>query len=125
MKRFIAGRIEVCLEYDFEGMNKYDAIEKCGELGSEWRLPTQKEIKYLCQNLCYSGDFDFWESTSTIGNLVNRRGSGFNEPRYWLDDSVHEYLSYFYDCQFLAHRAIQQKPNNSRVKCVFLAVRDI
>jgi len=113
MKRFIAGRIEVCLGYDFGSMNKYDVIEKCQELGPEWRLPTQKEIKYLCQNLCYAGAYSFWQSSSTIGNLVTRRGSGFNEPRYWIEDSVHEWLSCFYDCQFLANRAIQQKPNKT------------
>ena len=125
MKRFIAGRVEVCIGYDFEEMNKYDAIEKCQELGSEWRLPNKKEIKYLCRDLCFAGDGDYWTSNSTIGNLVTRRGSRFNEPIYWLEDSVHEYLSYFYDSQFLSDRAIQQKPNKTQLQCVFLAVRDI
>ena len=125
MKKFIAGRVEVCLGYDFEWMNKYTAIEKCKELGPKWRLPNQKEIKYLCQNLCYGGSLDFWDSTSTIGNLVTRRGFGFNEPKYWIEDNVNEHRSYFYDSQFFSDRAISQKPSKNHIPCVFLAVRDI
>ena len=125
MKRFIAGRVEVCIGYDFEEMNKYDAIEKCQELGSEWRLPNLKEIKYLCRDLCFAGDGDYWTSNSTIGNLVTRRGSRFNEPRYWIGDGVDGYLSYFYDCQFLNDRAISRKTMSHSAECVFLAVREI
>jgi len=125
MKRFIAGRVEVCLGYDFEEMNKQDAIEKCKELGDEWRLPNQKEIVYLCQNLCYAGASDFWESTSTVGNLVTRRGGGFNEPVYWMKGDLYEKYSATYDCQFTGIRSIHYISSSDIIMCVFLAVRDI
>lgn len=122
MKKFIAGRVEVCLGYDFEEMNKQDAIEKCEELGSEWRLPNKNEITYICGNLCYAGASDFWESSGTIGKIVSRRGSGFNEPVYWMEGDLYEKYSATYDCQFTGIKYIS---SSDIIMCVFLAVRDI
>jgi hypothetical protein len=125
MERFIAGRVEVCLGYEFEEMNKYDVIKRCEELGPDWRLPNQKEIVYLCQNLCYGGDFDYWESSSTIGKIVSRRGGHFNEPVYWMEEDADEKTSKIYDCQFTGLRSIQNRSSSALIMCVFLAVRDI
>jgi hypothetical protein len=125
MKRFIAGRVEVCLGYDFEEMNKQDAIEKCKELGDEWRLPNQKEIVYLCQNLCYAGASDFWESSGTIGKIVNRRSGYFNEPVYWIGNPETPESSFIYDCQYLGSRSFQMIKKSKKINSVFLAVRDI
>ena len=125
MKKFIAGRVEVCLGYDFEEMNKQDAIEKCEELGSEWRLPNKNEITYICGNLCYAGASDFWESSGTIGKIVSRRGSGFNEPVYWMEGDLYEKYSATYDCQFTGIRSIQYISSSDIIMCVFLAVREI
>jgi hypothetical protein len=125
MKKFIAGNVEVCLGYEFEEMNKQDAIEKCEKLGPDWRLPNEKEIKYLCQNLCYAGDFDYWESSSTIGNLITRRKPGWVEPVYWMKEDSDEKTSKIYDCQFTGIRSIQNRSSSALIMCVFLSVRDI
>ena len=125
MRKFIAGRVEVCLGYDFEEMTKYDAIEKCKELGPNWRLPNNNEIVYLCQNLCYAGSLDFWESTSMIGKLVSRRGSRFNQPVYWMQEQSDENTSKVYDSQFPGMRSIYNRSATSLIDCVLLAVRDI
>jgi hypothetical protein len=125
MKRFIAGRVEVCLGYDFEEMNKYDAIEKCEELGPEWRLPDENEIRYICGNLCYAGSSDFWESSGTIGKIVSRRGGHFNEPVYWVGNPESTESSSIYDCQFIGNRSFQMIKKSKKINCVFLSVRDI
>jgi hypothetical protein len=125
MKRFIAGRVEVCLGYDFEEMNKYDAIEKCKELGDEWRLPNENEIRYICGNLAYCGSFDFWTSTSTIGNLVTRRKPGWVEPVYWIGNPENPESAFVYDCQYMDRRCFQILKKSKEINCVFLAVRDI
>jgi hypothetical protein len=125
MKKFIAGRVEVCLGYDFEEMNKQDAIEKCEELGPEWRLPDENEIRYICGNLCYAGASDFWKSSGTIGKIVSRRGGYFNEPVYWIGNPESTGSSFVYDCQFTGNRSFQMIKKSKKINSVFLAVRDI
>jgi len=125
MKKFIAGRVEVCLGYGFESLNKYDAIEKCKELGSEWRLPNENEIKYICGNLAYGGSSDFWTSFRTIGQIVNRRGQRFNEPVYWIGNPENPESSFVYDCQYMDRRCFQVLKKSKEINCVFLAVREI
>lgn len=126
MKRFIAGRIEVFLGYDFEEMTKQDAIEKCEELGPEWRLPNENEIRYICGNLAYGGSLDFWTSTGTVGQIVSRRGGNFNEPVYWVGNPEFALEnSFVYDCQFIGTRSFQVLKKSKEINCVFLAVREI
>jgi hypothetical protein len=125
MKKFIAGRVEVYLEYDFERMNKYDAIEKCKELGSEWRLPNENEIRYICGNLAYGGSYDFWTSSGSVGQIVNRRGGRFDEPVYWVGDPENPEHSFVYDCQFMDRRCFQILKKSKDINSVFLSVREI
>lgn len=125
MKKFIAGRVEVCLGYDFEEMNKFDAIEKCKGLGPEWRLPDENEIRYICGNLAYGGSPDFWTSYGTVGQIVNRRGGHFNEPVYWVGDPEGSESSFIYDCQFIGSRSFQAVKKSKEINSVFLAVREI
>jgi len=82
MKKFIAGRVEVCLGYDFEWMNKYTAIEKCKELGSKWRLPNQKEIKYLCQNFENKHERKFQSRQTTYFGLHSEYLWNWSAYRY-------------------------------------------
>lgn len=127
MKKFIAGRVEVCLGYDFEMMDNQDAIEKCKELGPEWRLPDKNEIRYICGNLAYTygGSLDFWTSTGTVGQIVSRRGGYFNEPVYWVGNPESSETSFVYDCQFIGSRCFQAVKKSKEINCVFLAVREI
>jgi hypothetical protein len=125
MKKFIAGRVEVYLEYDFERMNKYDAIEKCKELGSEWRLPNENEIRYICGNLAYGGSYDFWTSSGSVGQIVKRRGVPFDEPVYWVGDPENPEHSFVYDCQFMDRRCFQILKKSKDINSVFLSVREI
>ena len=125
MKKFIAGRVEVCLGYDFEEMNKFDAIEKCEELGPEWRLPNENEIRYICQNLSYGGNSDFWTSSGTLGGIVNRRGKFLNEPSYWMGEPEGRSRSYIYDCQFTGNRCFQVFDRSRKTNSVFMGVREI
>lgn len=125
MKKFIAGRVEVFLEHDFEEMNKYDAIEKCKELGPEWRLPDENEIKYICGNLAYGGSSDFWTSTGTLGGIVNLRGGYFNEPVYWIGNPETPEYSFVYDCQFTGSRCFQMINKSRKANSVFMGVREI
>jgi hypothetical protein len=120
MKRFIAGRVEVHLGYNFEEMDKQDAIEKCKELGPEWRLPNKKEINYICWDLAYGGSSDFWTSTGTLGGIVNRRGGYFNEPSYWVGSK-----DLMYDCQYAGNRCFQVTNESRKINSVFIGVRDI
>jgi hypothetical protein len=125
MKRFIAGRVEVHLGYDFETMDKNAAIEKCKELGSQWRLPDENEIRYICGNLAYGGSLDFWTSTGTVGQIVSRRGGNFNEPVYWVGNPESSETSFVYDCQFIGTRSFQALKKSKVINSVFLAVREI
>lgn len=125
MKRFIAGRVEVHPGYDFEEMTKQDAIEKCEELGSEWRLPDENEIRYICGNLAYGGSLDFWTSTGTVGQIVSRRGGHLNEPVYWVGNPESSETSFVYDCQFIGTRSFQVIKKSKVINSVFLAVREI
>lgn len=125
MKKFIAGRGEVCLGHGFEEMNKFDAIEKCKQLGPEWRLPNKNEIKYICWSIAYGGSSDFWTSSGTLGGIVSRRGGYFNEPVYWVGNPESSETSFVYDCQFIGSRCFQAVKKSKEINCVFLAVREI
>jgi hypothetical protein len=62
----------VVAQNDFPNqMNCFDAIDACKKLGSDWRLPTQEEMKSLYQNMDKIGGFTakyYWTSTDVEPN---------------------------------------------------------
>jgi hypothetical protein len=61
----ILGTVEVA-ERDFPGkMNWSTAVAACKDLGSGWRLPTQEELKKICEKKAELGGFTndyYWSS---------------------------------------------------------------
>jgi hypothetical protein len=63
-------------------MNWDDAKEACEALGEGWRLPTKKELNYLCQNKDSIGYYEadiYWSSTEIVWDSTKNDINAWNQ----------------------------------------------